>query len=141
MIPDRLQFLLMIFGTSKNRPNMDPRTPYFSPNYFQMCKKIWEHLRNTLFSYMRIRHSESFGGFSYWTSRIFGMWNVEGLKFWIREIEMCISEIEANHLVRVTPGSQEARQQQNIWNWKNEVWEINIWIIWNLKTWKMENWI
>ena len=49
--------------------NLDLRTLYLSPKYFNEYKKIWGHLCNILFSFLIIWNSENIGRYVYLTFR------------------------------------------------------------------------
>ena len=87
MIPDRLKY---VFGTFLGRPrmwpNLDHRTPHFSPKYFKKYKKIMGASLNILFSYLRIWNYENVGRYVCLTFWNLKSWNFEKWKCWTCQI-------------------------------------------------------
>ena len=49
-----------MFGTSKNRPNLDPRTPYLLQKYLEKYKKIPNYFSIMYFIPQRFGHAKGY---------------------------------------------------------------------------------
>ena len=65
-----------------NRQNLDPRTPYLSPNISGNTRKSGNILETYYFAYLRIWMFESFGKYKCWALGFFGIWKSEYLTTW-----------------------------------------------------------
>ena len=62
MMPDILQYLLDICGTSKKSTNMEPRTPYVSQEYLKMYElETFSKMTFYKYGYLKCEHIETYG--------------------------------------------------------------------------------
>ena len=136
MIPDRLQYVLDFFGTTKKVTESGPSDPVFITKIHQQYKKIMGGgiLERYYFSYPRIWNSYFVGRSAYQAFWNCGIWKVANLRhlklgsliFWIYEFEKM--EIEIWQFTLYNFGNL------NMQIWNNETFQF-----WKLKFWQFQN--